>query len=118
VELNHLRIEGCLFTGKLVMVLSRPLLGIDLPGAGSCLLHLMVGLLLVGEELHSWLGCHCLHHDRRDGMEIWSALQDWCGDDGGRRDHHVAPVGAGVSQTPSGTGCGVILVGGLRKGRV
>jgi hypothetical protein len=31
------------------------------------LLIFLVGLLLVGEELHTWLWCGGLHRDRRDG---------------------------------------------------
>jgi hypothetical protein len=49
VQLGHLVIEGYL----LIMELSCSPLGVDLSGAGSCLLLLLVGLLLLGEELHS-----------------------------------------------------------------
>jgi hypothetical protein len=79
VKLGHLGIKGYLLACKLIISLSPPLLGIDLSGAGSLLLLLLVGLLLIEEELHSWLGHHRPHHDRRDGLESRSALQDWCG---------------------------------------
>jgi hypothetical protein len=43
-----------LLVGKLIMELSHPLFDVDVPGAGSRLLFLLVNLLLYGEELHSW----------------------------------------------------------------
>jgi hypothetical protein len=52
-QLSHLGVEGYLLTGKLIMSLSRHPLVVDLPGASLCLLFLLVGLLLIGEELHS-----------------------------------------------------------------
>jgi hypothetical protein len=52
MQLGHLGIKGCLLTSELVMVLSYPPLGIDLAAMGLRLLHLLVGLLLIREELH------------------------------------------------------------------
>jgi hypothetical protein len=49
--------------------LSYPPLGIDPLGAGSQLFLLLVSLLLIGEELHSWLGYRCPHHDHQNGLE-------------------------------------------------
>jgi hypothetical protein len=63
MQLDHRSVEGCLLTGKLIVVMSCPQLGIDLLGAGSHLLLLLVSLLLIGEELHSWLGYRHPHHD-------------------------------------------------------
>jgi hypothetical protein len=77
------------------VVLSYPPLGIDLPSAGSRLLLLLVGLLLIWEGLHSWLGHCCPHHDRRGGLDGQSALWEWCGDGRVYRGHHVAPLKAG-----------------------
>jgi hypothetical protein len=74
VQLAHLGVEGCLLAGKLIMVLSCQSLVIILPGAGLRLLLLLVSLLLIGKELHSWLGYRHLHHDRRHGLENWSVL--------------------------------------------
>jgi hypothetical protein len=68
VQLSHLVVEGCLLTCKLVVGLSYPSLSVDLLSVGSRLLFLLVRLLLIREELHSWLGCRCPHRDRRDGM--------------------------------------------------
>jgi hypothetical protein len=81
VELDHLGVEGCLPTSKLVMTLSYPPLSVDLPGVGSRLLLLLISLLLIGEELHFWLGYHHPHHDRQDSLESRSVLQGWRGDD-------------------------------------
>jgi hypothetical protein len=74
VQLSHLSVEGYLLIDKLIMVLSYPPLDDDLPGAGSRLLLLLVSLLLIGEELHSWLEYRRPHHDRRGGLESWSVL--------------------------------------------
>jgi hypothetical protein len=49
VQLGHRGVKVCM----LVVVLSCPLLGVVLPGAGSRLLLYLVSLLLIGEELHS-----------------------------------------------------------------
>jgi hypothetical protein len=95
------------------MVLSCPSLGVDLLGAASCLLLLLVSLLLIWEKLHSWSGhCHP-HHDYGDGLDGRSALRDLCIDGGVRRGHHVAPSGVGGSETPFDTRGGDILTRGL-----
>jgi hypothetical protein len=52
-----------LLAGKLIVAWSYPLLNIDLSGVGSLLLFLLVSLLLIGEELYSWLGYRGTHHD-------------------------------------------------------
>jgi hypothetical protein len=97
VQLSPLVVEGCLLVGELIMVLSCPPLDVDLSGVGLRLLLLLIGLLLIGEGLHSWLRCRRSHSDCQDGLESWSALRDQCGDDEVRRGHHVAPSGAGGS---------------------
>jgi hypothetical protein len=68
VQLGHLGVEGCMLTSKLIVSFSCRMLGFDLSGVGSHLLFLLVGLLLIGEELHSWLGRRHRDHDRRDGL--------------------------------------------------
>jgi hypothetical protein len=80
------------------------------------LLLLLVGLLLVGEELHTWLWCHSLHHDHRDGLVCQSVLQCRCGGDGDSRRHHVAPSGAGGFGPPPYTQNGASLTGGILEG--
>jgi hypothetical protein len=94
VQLGHLGVEGFLLAGELVMGLTYPPLGVYLPSVGPFFLLLLVGLLLIGEGLHSWLRRRRSHYDRWDGLESQSALQDRCGDDGAHRGHHVAPLGA------------------------
>jgi hypothetical protein len=47
--------------------LGGPLLGVDLLSMDPCLLLLLIGLLLPGEEPYTWLQCGGLYHDRRDG---------------------------------------------------
>jgi hypothetical protein len=89
-----------LLLGKLIVALSCPLLDIDLSGAGSRLLLLLVSLLWIGEELYSWLRYRRLHHDRRDGLEIRSVLRGWRDGDGVSCSHHTAPSGAGGSRAP------------------
>jgi hypothetical protein len=81
VQLDQLCVEGCLFAGKLVVGLNCPPLNIDLLGVGSRLLFLLVSLLLIGEELPSRLRYRHSHHDCRDGLESWSVLRGWPGDD-------------------------------------
>jgi hypothetical protein len=98
------------------MVLSCPSLNVDLSGTGSRLLLLLVGLLSISEKLQSWLGCHRLHYDRGDGFDGQSALEDLCVDDGVHRGHHIAPSGAGGSETPFGTRGGDVLTRGLLEG--
>jgi hypothetical protein len=49
---------------------------------GSCLLFLLVSLLLIGEQLHSWLGYRGSHRDRRYGLESRSVLRRWHSGDG------------------------------------
>jgi hypothetical protein len=95
VYLSQLGVEGCLLTSKLVVVLSNPQLGVDLSSVGSCILFLLVSLLLIVEELHSWMGYHGLHRDRQDGLESRSVLQRYCSGDGVSQGHHIAPLGAG-----------------------
>jgi hypothetical protein len=95
-------IKGCLLTGKLVMVLSHPAFDVDLPGMGSRLLFLLVSLLLYGEELHFWLGCHGPHRGHRDGLESWSVLRRWRSCDGVSWGRHVTPLGVGGSRAPPG----------------
>jgi hypothetical protein len=85
---------------------------------GSWLLLLLVGLLLISEWLHCWLGLQRPHCDRPDGLERRSALWDWCIDGRVRRGHHVASLGAGGSQAPLGTVCGTVLTRGLLEGGV
>jgi hypothetical protein len=89
-----------LLTGKLIMVLSCPQHDIDLSGAGSCLLFLLVSFLLIGEELHSWLGYRGLHRDSQDGLESQSVLRRWCSGDGVGRGHHIAPSRLGDPELP------------------
>jgi hypothetical protein len=89
-----------LLTGKLIVVLSYLQLVIDLPSACSHLLILLISLLLIGEELHSWLGYYGPHRDRRDGFESRSVLWCWCSGDGVNQGHHVAPSGGGDPQLP------------------
>jgi hypothetical protein len=100
VQLGHLK--GYMLISKLIMVLSCPPLDVDLSGMGSCLLLLLVSLLLIEEEFHSWLGyCH-LHHDRHDGLVSRSALRSWCDDDEVSQGHHVASsVVEGSKASPS-----------------
>jgi hypothetical protein len=74
VQLAHLGVEGYLLAGKLIMVLSCQSPVINLPGAGLCLLLLLVSLLLIGKELHSWQGYRHLHRDCRHGLENRSVL--------------------------------------------
>jgi hypothetical protein len=57
-----------MLASQIFMVLSCPPLSVDLPSVGSCLLLHLVGLLLIWEGLHSWLGCHHPHHNHRDGL--------------------------------------------------
>jgi hypothetical protein len=52
VQFNQLAVEGYWLTSKLIVVLSYPPLGVDLSGAGSCFLLLLVSLLFIEEELH------------------------------------------------------------------
>jgi hypothetical protein len=82
MQLNHLGIEGHLLTGKLAMAMSCPPLDVDLPTTGLCLLPLLVSLLLIREELHSWLGYHGPNHDHRDGLQNLSVVWGWHGEDG------------------------------------
>jgi hypothetical protein len=58
---------------------------------------LLVGLLLVGVELHTWLWHGGPHHDRRYGQVCWAALQLQCGGDEDTQGYHVAPSRAGGS---------------------
>jgi hypothetical protein len=71
-----------LIVGKLIMVLGIPQFSVNLPSMDPCSLLLLVGLLLVEEEPHTWLWHGGLHHDRRDGQERRSALRCQCGGDG------------------------------------
>jgi hypothetical protein len=80
VQLDHLGIEGCLLASELILALSCPPLNVDLSGADSHLLLLLVGILLIGEELHFWLGCHHPHRDLRGSLESRSILWNWCVD--------------------------------------
>jgi hypothetical protein len=82
VQLGHLGVEGCLLTNELIIALTYPSLSVDLPGTGSRLLLLLVGLLLIGAELNFWLGCRCPHRDRQDGLESQSVLRNWCVEEG------------------------------------
>jgi hypothetical protein len=82
VYLSQLGVKGCLLTGKLIMVSSCPQLNIDLLSMGSHLLFLLVSLLMIGEQLHSWLGYRGSHRDRRYGLESQSILRRWHSGDG------------------------------------
>jgi hypothetical protein len=82
VQLGHLGVEGCLLTNELIIALTYPSLSVDLPGTGSRLLLLLVGLLLIGAELNFWLGCRYPHRDRQDGLESQSVLRNWCVEEG------------------------------------
>jgi hypothetical protein len=73
------------------MVLRCPLLDVDLSGVDSCLLLILVGLLLIWEKIHSWLGRRRPYHVCGDGLDSQSALGDLCIDDGVRRGHHITP---------------------------
>jgi hypothetical protein len=87
-----------MLTSKLIVVLCHPSFGINLPSTGSRLMSLLVIMMLYGEELHSWLGCHGPHCDRWIGLESRSVLQHGRSGDGVSRDHHVAPSGGGGSR--------------------
>jgi hypothetical protein len=95
VQIGHLGIDGFLLTDEIVVALGCPLLSINLPGAGSRLLLLLLRLLLMGRGSY-----YRPHHDRRDGLESWSVLRGWRGDDGISRGYHIAPLGVGGSRAP------------------
>jgi hypothetical protein len=84
----------------LVLMLGCPHLGADLLSTVPCLLFLLVGLLLGGEELHAWLRCHSPHRDRRDGLESRSVFWRWRACDVDSRDYHIAPSGVEGSGAP------------------
>jgi hypothetical protein len=48
VKLDHLGVEGCLLTDKLIVALSCPPLNVDILGTGLHLLLLLVSMLLLG----------------------------------------------------------------------
>jgi hypothetical protein len=77
------------------VALRHPSLSVDLSGVGSCLFLLLVCLLLVLRELHSWLRRCRSYYDCRDGLKGQSVLRVRCVDDGVHRGHHIAPSGAG-----------------------
>jgi hypothetical protein len=77
-----------------------PQVGVDLSSMDPRLLLLHVGLLLVREELHTWLWSRSLHHDRWDGLECQSAIWRWCGGDGDNQSYHIAPLGARGFRAP------------------
>jgi hypothetical protein len=93
-------IKGCLLTTKLIMVLSCPQLGVDLQGMGSRLLLHLVSLLLIEEELYSYLGYHGPHYDRWDHLERRSILRHRSSSDRVNWGHHIAQSGARVSRAP------------------
>jgi hypothetical protein len=100
------------------MVLGCSPLNVDLSSLDPRLLLLLVSMLLNGQELHSWLGCHSPYHDHWDGLESQSVLRRWRSGDGVSRGHHVAPsVVGGFRASPSTRG-GAILVGRLLEGSV
>jgi hypothetical protein len=76
------------------MALGGPQLSINLPSMDPRSLLLLVGLLLVVEELHTWLWHGGPHRDRWDGQEHRGALRCQCGGDGDTQGYHVAPLGA------------------------
>jgi hypothetical protein len=45
MQFSQLGVEGCLLTGKLIMMLIHPQLSIDLPGVDLHLFLLLIGLL-------------------------------------------------------------------------
>jgi hypothetical protein len=64
MQFNQLGIEGYPLASELILTLGGPQLSVDLPSVDPHLLLLLVGLLLVGEELHTWLwhsGPHSNH---------------------------------------------------------
>jgi hypothetical protein len=100
VTLRQLGSKGCLLVSKFIMVLGGPPLSVDLSDTGSHLLLLLLGLLLIEGELHSWLRYHSPHRDHRDGLEGRSVLRGWRSDDGVSWGHHVARLGPRGSRAP------------------
>jgi hypothetical protein len=85
---------------KFIVALGSLPLGVDLSGAGLRLLLLLVGLLLIKGELHSWLRYCGSHVTVGMGLEGWSVLWGWHSGDGVSRGHHVAPSGPGDPELP------------------
>jgi hypothetical protein len=82
------------------MALGGPQLSVDLSSVDPWLLRPLVGRLLVGEDLHTWLWCSGLHRDHQDGQVGWSVLWCRCSGDGDNRGYHVAPLGVRESRAP------------------
>jgi hypothetical protein len=89
-----------LLADELIMVMGSTQLSVNLRSVDSHSLLLLVGLLLVGEEVHTWLWHGGPHRDHRDGQEHWGALRHWCGGDGDTQGFHVAPSGAREPELP------------------
>jgi hypothetical protein len=56
------------------MALGGPQLGVNLMSMDLCLLLLLVGLLLVEEEFHTWLCCGGPHSEHWQGQKYWTVL--------------------------------------------
>jgi hypothetical protein len=63
-----------LLAGELIMVLGGPQLCVNLPSTNLHLLLLLVGLVVVREEIHTWLWYGGPHHDLWDSQEHRGAL--------------------------------------------
>jgi hypothetical protein len=100
------------------MALGGPQLSVNLPSVDLCSLLLLVDMLLVGEELHTWLWRGGLHRDRRDGQERRDALRCRCGGDGDTQGYHVATSGVGGSGASPFTQGSIAFVDGILEGGV
>jgi hypothetical protein len=89
-----------MLAGKLFMVLSHLQLGVNLLSTDLCMLLLLFGLLLNEEELHHWLGCRGLYHDRQDSLECRGFLWRQCSGDGVSQGYHVTSLGSKGSRAP------------------
>jgi hypothetical protein len=70
MQFDQLGVEGRPLNGEHVLMLGSPQLSVDLLSADLHLPLLLVGLLLVREEIHTWLWRSSLHHNHRDGLEL------------------------------------------------
>jgi hypothetical protein len=73
-------------------MLRRPTFGVNLPSAGSRLLLLLIGPMLLRKEPNVWLWCCGSQRGRLDGQRCQSTLQQRCCCDGDSRGHHVTPL--------------------------
>jgi hypothetical protein len=55
VLFSQLGLNGHLLAGDFASLLQSPALSVDPPSAGSCLLHLLIGLLLLRKDPNVWL---------------------------------------------------------------